>query len=433
VFEVRAFYPFVSIYGGDSYHSFYSAAADSEGNVVVAGNASLSNDDQMLLFKFANDGTVLWAKSLGGGYSDTSGEVYVDDSDNIYLSGYEASSQAANTNAYLAKFDSNGSMQWQKRYSGASTDRFADIAIDTANGFIYAAGNEHSSNGTSEALICKLSIADGAIVWQKRLGGAHAEQFYGVDIDSTGAPYAVGFENTSVSGGNMRALVAKFGTDGTLAWQNHFETSGASVLHSVAIDDSDGVYLAGFGTDDAGDNSGLLVKLTTAGAVSWKKYLGGSGEDRFYSVAVDANGNVLVSGNQASDITGSAELGLLAKIDTSGTLLWQRSLGDDDAEADTLYGVTVSPDETVYAVGLMGDTGGYSYAVLASLLPDATGASGQIPYITTMEFTTPSLVLADSGMTVAASSLTLADSALSVTSASLILEDIAGTVTVSGY
>ena len=66
----------------------------------------------------------------------------------------------------------------------------------------------------------------------------------------------------------------------------------------VAIDENDNAYVTGdIGAAGAGNNDFLLCKYSPAATVRWQSILGGSGDDRESSVAVDSNNNVYVTGS----------------------------------------------------------------------------------------------------------------------------------------
>ena len=92
--------------------------------------------------------------------------------------------------------------------------------------------------------------------------------------------------------------------DPTLTWNTFLGSSGYDKGYSVAVDANGNVYVAGYSTATWGSpvrafSSGgdaFAAKLDSSGALTWNTFLGGSGSDYGNSVAVDANGNVYVAG-----------------------------------------------------------------------------------------------------------------------------------------
>ena len=184
--------------------------------------------------------------------------------------------------------------------------------------------------------------------WQKDLGpaGSTGASFNTVRQTADGGYVAAGNYYTPTSGpAPTQVLVARFGADGTLAWQHGFATPGASgAPASVAdatsvIQTPDGGYaVAGRWSDQAfnggnGAQGALLLKLDATGALQWQKAY--TGEVYCSDYGCSTTGGVTYSLHQASDggyvlagdgDTASGYVQLvpwLAKADASGNLLWQ--------------------------------------------------------------------------------------------------------------
>jgi hypothetical protein len=120
-----------------------SAAADSQGNLLVAGtfiNANTSfgttvltnntptNRSEIYLVKYDASGNLLWARSAGGTNNDTGTGVAADAAGNIYLTGSSSSSNAMFGtipfvtqrlgDLFLAKYDPQGTALWVRQVAG---------------------------------------------------------------------------------------------------------------------------------------------------------------------------------------------------------------------------------------------------------------------------------------------------------------------------
>jgi len=123
-----------------------------------------------------------------------------------------------------------------------------------------------------------------------------------------------GVSLTSTALGNTDAIIAKYaGADGSLRWAHNFPSGGDDSAASVAVDRSDNIIFAGSFSGSINYGGGTLtstgvtdvsvVKLSSGGTFLWAKRFGNaapsSGVDYAHTVAVDRNGDVLVTGNYA--------------------------------------------------------------------------------------------------------------------------------------
>ncbi|MEH0020896.1 MAG: hypothetical protein V6Z89_14670 [Desulfobacter sp.] len=178
--------------GGDSYEIFYAVAVDNSGYVYAAGHETISTSNyDAFLAKFTSEGSLLWQRSLSDIGTETFLALAPDSLGNIYSAGYGNNSYGKN-NCLLAKFTPDGALDWQRKIEEDSSGRFWGVAVD-GNDNAYVAGYESQSAGNSEAFLARFST-DGTLVWQKKLGGSNDDEFRAVATDVSGNVYAVGFE-----------------------------------------------------------------------------------------------------------------------------------------------------------------------------------------------------------------------------------------------
>jgi len=150
-------------------------------------------------------------------------------------------------------------------------------------------------------ICCVLAIALAAsithaqdFVWAKQMGGTRFDYGEAVAVDSSGNTYATGiFEGTS--------------------------TFGSSILNSAGFQDI------------------FVEKLAPDGAVQWAKRMGGTlSNDEGHGIAVDASGNVYVTGRFAATAdfgpyvltsAGNSYDGFVVKLDPNGAVQWAKRMG----------------------------------------------------------------------------------------------------------
>src|SRR5262249_6777269 len=151
------------------------------------------------------------------------------------------------------------------------------------------------------------------------LGGIGDEIGWGIGVDSsynayiTGSTTSTNFPTVSpvqaTNRGNGDAFVAKLNVSGTaLLYSTYLGGTNVDQTYNIAVDGSGNAYVAGytFSTNfptlnplqstNRGSYDAFVAKLTSAGALSYSTYLGGSGIDQAYNIAVDGSGNVYVVG-----------------------------------------------------------------------------------------------------------------------------------------
>jgi uncharacterized protein (TIGR03437 family) len=219
---------------------------------------------------------------------------------------------------------------------GTNSDAGYAIALDTA-GNAYITGETSSARGGfgSDVLVAKLNSAGDAFVYAVYLGGSNNEEGLGIAVDAAGHAYVTGRTSSSdfpVLGwqttykGNSDGFVVKLSPAGNqLVYATYLGGTGqenvAPALYAgIAVDAEGHAYVTGTTAsrdfpvanalqpnlnDNPNDNfvysDAYLAKLSPDGmTLVYSTYLGGNANDRGRSLALDASGNVYVTGETVS-------------------------------------------------------------------------------------------------------------------------------------
>jgi uncharacterized delta-60 repeat protein len=406
-----------------------SIAVDGHGNVYITGyeTTQTAGYNDIFIAKYNTSGVIQWQRRLGGTDYDYGQAIAVDGSGNVYIAGYEASQTAGNYDIFIAKYSTSGVIQWQRRLGGTSTDGGAGIAVD-GSGNVYIAGYEYSQTaGNYDVFIAKYNTS-GVIQWQRSLGGTSTDYGQAIAVDGSGNVYVTGYEVQTA--GNYDVFIAKYNTSGVIQWQRRLGGTGADYGTSIAVDGSGNVYVTGYETTQtAGSNDVFIAKYNTSGVIQWQRRLGGTNNDRGSGIAVDGSGNVYVTGYEYSQSGGVNYDIFVAKYNTSGVIQWQRRVYSSTHD---LYGTSIVVNGTTFSVcGYYQSSPTHAYVAvgsnsfIASLPIDGTKTGSSVTF--SQVYATPVLQYAATTLTDAATTLT--DAATTLTDAATTLTDAATTLT----
>ena len=333
------------------------------GSVTLTNAAGLGNTSDLFLMKMDSSGIVLWAKRAGGMENDYGTDLAVDNSGDILMTGIFKSSSitfgatvlgnagggSGTSDAFIAKYDSLGSLIWAKSEGGGADDEGRDVTanilgdiflLGVFNGTSITFGSTTLPNagvGYNDIFISKYDSL-GNIIWAKGIGGSNNEDVRNISMDLLG-----------------NILVAGNFNSPTL-------TIGSTVLTTA-------------GSDDV-----LVVKYDTSGNIIWAESAGGTLSDRCYGSMVDANNNLIITGffnspvltigSTALSTVGSYDI-FLAKYDFAGNVSWAKSFGGTSIEF--VYGIDVCNNNDVLITGSF-----YSPIIIvgSDSLNNAGGVSG---------------------------------------------------------
>ncbi|UCE18936.1 MAG: VCBS repeat-containing protein [Gemmatimonadota bacterium] len=419
----------------------------------------------VVLCKFDGDlSTLLAATYLGGNSDDGTPFIAIDGDGNIFVTGETSSSDFPTTpgafretrpglvDVFVAKFSNDLTTLLASTYLGGSVrDDHAKIAADDL-GHVFVTGRTQSSNFPVTEGAFDESHNPGYDVFLSKLSNdlttLHASTFLGpgcaddrpaIDLDHDGNPVVTGttesfsFPTTPGAyqesfGGQLDIYVAKLNDDlSALVASTFIGSASFEMGYGVAVSSDNSVFVTshptasypttpgayqttfGGGVADAGVAK-LDADLTTLVAST---YIGGNANDAAISVALDNDGNVLVSGYTDSpdfpvtpsaidpDYNGSDD-GFVAKLSPDlSTLLTSTFLGgsaSDDANA-----VTINDEGTII---ISGSTASTNFPTTSGAY-DESQNGGRDVFVALLDFSpftrvTDGVVVTDGGLSVGA-------------------------------
>ena len=307
------------------------------------------------------DPVLSYSTYLGGSNLDETDGIAVDASGNVYVVGSTDSpnfptapgvvqATFGGTDVFVAKLNPTGTaLVYTTFLGGSGLDIEADIAVD-ASGNVYVTGTTFSTNfpttpgvfqptygGTGsdpgsgqggDAFVAKLSPTGAALVYATYLGGSGDDTTTGgLAIDAAGNAYVTGGTN------------------------------------SIDFPATPGVV----GPTISGITDAFVAKLTPTGtALAFATYLGGSDVEGGGDIAVDASGNVYVTGTTSSTnfpttpgvfqpTFGGVEDAFVAKLTPTGAaLVYATYLGGNNR--DWGNGLAVDENGNAYVAGQTNST-----------------------------------------------------------------------------
>lgn len=269
-----------------------------DGNVVVGGNldsAETQSYDAWLL-KLNGNGSIAWQRKLGGGEFDSITSLAPIADGGIIAVGWTRSFGPGTSAAWITKLNKDGNIVWQQTLGGSGSEGFYSVAT-TADGEIVASGWTFTFGaGDRDAWIVKFNN-DGSIVWQQALGDNGTDCLVSLvaTVDGWIAGGETGFSCSIYGGGGRAAWIVKFNNDGSIAWQKVFDekVGGSSFsFKSLAITVDGGVAAAG----SRNVLDPWVVKLNSDGSTAWQHIIRGGRVHSIQSLVAMQDGGIVAAG-----------------------------------------------------------------------------------------------------------------------------------------
>lgn len=342
----------------DAGGNIYVAGSASSSFPTTAGafDTSFNGGVDVFVTKLNPNGSALvYSTYIGASQIDIANDVAVDGNGNAYVVvrtpdatpalNYPVTAGAFDTthngsdDVAVTKLNSTGtSLDYSTFLGGSAIDAGTSIAVN-ANGEAFVGGSttddavdfpttagayDTTHNGLTDFFVTKLNANGTALVYSTFIGGTSIDNANGLAIDNAGSAYIVGsvspgFPTTpgvfdTTAAGSNETGVSKLSADGsTLAYSTFLGGTQGETARGVAVDAFGNAYVTGdnFGGDYPttagaydttfnGSNDAVLTVLNqSASALIFSTYIGGGGAEFGNDIALDAVGNVYLTGRTA--------------------------------------------------------------------------------------------------------------------------------------
>ena len=366
------------------------------------------------------DPVLAYATYVGGSGGDTGFAIAVDSLFDAYIAGLTNSSNYpttgspyqssynSNGDCFVTKINSAGTALIYSTYLGGSQNDTA-TALTLYNGDVILTGYTSSTDfptkapagigttvpfqqiygGNTDAFVAELDTLGQTLVYSTFLGGSGLDEAQGVAVDASGNAYVTGFTQSSnfpISAGafqsslagSQNAFITKLNSSGeAVTYSTYLGGSSADTAQAIQVDTASppNMYVTGytfssnFPTASAvqktigGAADAFVAELNGAGsALTFSTFLGGTGNDEAFGLALDSSKNIYVTGSTVSSnfpVTSGvlqsslkgAEDAFVAKYSAGGAALaYATYLGGTGIDQGTAIAVT--PAGIVFVTGL---------------------------------------------------------------------------------
>jgi hypothetical protein len=346
----------VEQFGGTSLPTPRGAATDAAGNVFLTGDVygSLASPSKggrdAWVTKLNAAGSLIWKRQLGTNQDDDAFSAATNADGSVIIAGATegdlVGSSQGDDDIFVVKYTAAGKLLWKKQLGTSAADIAYGLATDSS-GNVYITGLGFPGSGTT-AYAAKLSPA-GKLLWVTRLSGTPT----GVAVDANGNS----FVSNRVNGSGEDAQVIKINSAGTVSWTRQLGSSSNDTPRGITTDAKGNIYVSGstFGNlsgANKGNEDAWVAKYSTSGKLSWVKQLGTSTQDRAYGVATDSDGNAFIAGWTSGSLGGSHQ-GLVdawvSKYSPNGVLKWSKQIGSTNN--DLTFAVATDSNDNVLISG----------------------------------------------------------------------------------
>lgn len=377
-----------------------------------------------------------WAIPFQGLYNSESTDITVDNSGNVYTTGwfevnadfdpsastYNLNSSASRT-AYISKHDTNGNIIWAVKIGDSGYNQGNSIFIDS-NSNIYITGYYQdtadfnpsatevfnmTSNGVYDVFVLKLDN-NGNFIWAKSFGGTSVDMGLDIAVRANGVYVSGRYQgtidldpgaNTSnvTSKGSLDAFLVKLDENGDFLWGHSFGGTSNERAESIGLDSLGNVIALFFynGTVDfdpsastsnltsAGGSDAAIAKFDTNGNFIWAKSMGGTSTEEPSKLVIDSNDNIITTGYFSSTAdfdpsgaianltsTGSFSV-FVSKLDEDGNYIWAKAI-KSDVNCDA-KGIAVDSNNDILVNGLFSGSSDFNPDNVATNIVTSNGSN----------------------------------------------------------
>jgi uncharacterized delta-60 repeat protein len=345
----------------------FAIEVDNSGNVYVTGVSYSISSYNIVTIKYLSSGSTQWVANYPGSSNmgGTGLAIAVDDYGNVYVAGVTLEG-GQNRDFVTLKYNSNGILQWEKKYNGAYNrwDEARAICIDRSSNIVVT-GVRQQTSSNHDYFTIKYN-PNGDTIWTAIYDGPSAtyswDEATALALDSLDNVFVTGF---SQGGGSLDDFATvKYDSAGNQQWVKRYGYSRSERPSSIVTDKNGNAYVTGYADNWASHHDFLTIKYNSAGTQQWAASFDGffGLNDDAKSICVDTNFNVFITG--PTQINDSSYLYATIKYNIAGIQQWQGNYVGNDNYHDIPVAIAVDRTGNVYVAGSSDSNGVSDYLTL---------------------------------------------------------------------
>jgi hypothetical protein len=355
-----------NLYAGPApYANPTALAVDKTGRVFVTGVSHAGSVNQnYATVAYSPTGVPLWTNIYDGpvggiGGDDVPQTLGVDKNGDVWVTGYSWSSSAY---VYTTvKYSNSGTPLWTNSFGGPDNyiNARSALAFDSqGNGFLTTASI--GTNGYNDYLTVKYSPG-GTPVWTNRYNGPgdYTDRPAGIAVDASGKVFVTGISYGNGTGFDFATIA--YSNNGVPLWTNRYDGTGNNWdgARVIAVDGNGNVLVSGYSALPL--NSGTpdwyaTLAYSNSGLPLWTNYYNALGDSEAMAMAIDNANNVFVTGYSVNAGTSSD----FATVQYSSTgIPLQTNLFDGGNGPDAATAIAVDQNRNVFVTGYVRTPNGH--------------------------------------------------------------------------
>ncbi|MBN1656405.1 MAG: hypothetical protein JXA30_21730 [Deltaproteobacteria bacterium] len=286
----------------DAGHTCGGVAIESNGNIIVAGNNSISGSGiNAWIRKYDPSGNEIWTRTIAD--ATAAPKIAIGSEGNLYISGYTSN------DIYIAKLDSTGTVIWSDTHDVGDDDLGFAVAVDSEENVI--AGGQIGDSSTTDIWVRKYD-SNGNEIWTDVFDSGYRDMNLGVAVDRHDNIIVTGGWYVSVEPYSVSNWTRKYDPFGYELWTRVIDEDGLGL--SPKVDSEMNIFVAGniitgntYGSERADTH---FRKYDPQGMEIWSETTATGDQSSAYDIAINNKGYFYAVGdtyvyNEELDVWGS--------------------------------------------------------------------------------------------------------------------------------
>lgn len=281
-----------------------------------------------------------WPQIYDGGIEDCAQKIAIDSNDNIIVSGYSV--YGSKSNADTIKYDSEGNELWHASYNSGTNDVGWGLTVDDNDNVIIFGYSGILPVSKGHCFIVKYN-SEGDEQWNITISKEECDFPGDITADHEGNVIITG--GSGKWGSNVYYWTILMNESGIEQWNHTFHEGPVDIGLGVAVDSQGDIIVTGFSATPFTD-SVFILKYNSLGKIIWEKRRPGNEP---WDIAIDSNDNIIITGNNYD--YPSIKF-FTMKCDRDGNLMWIKEF--DSGVYDGANGVAIDSKDRIIVGGFSG-------------------------------------------------------------------------------